>query len=81
MGGWRGRRGPVRGRPDRPAASGSLEGGAKARRRPDDVLAGIREASGLELGSAALFERVAQGPLDEQTGTVGDPLTPDRDAV
>ena len=49
--------------------------------RPDDVLAGIREASGLELGSAALFERVAQGPLDEQTGTVGDPLTPDRDAV
>jgi radical SAM-linked protein len=49
--------------------------------RPDDVLAGIREASGLELGSAALFERVAQGPLDEQTGTVGDPLKPDRDAV
>ncbi len=49
--------------------------------RPDDVLAGIREASGLELGSAALFERVTQGPLDEQTGTVGDPLTPDRDAV
>ena len=49
--------------------------------RPDDVLAGIREVSGLELGSAALFERVAQGPLDEQTGTVGDPLTPDRDAV
>jgi radical SAM-linked protein len=49
--------------------------------RPDDVLAGIREASGLDLGSAALFERVAQGPLDEQTGTVGDPLKPDRDAV
>jgi len=49
--------------------------------RPDDVLAGIREASGLDVGSAALFERVAQGPLDEQTGTVGDPLKPDRDAV
>jgi radical SAM-linked protein len=49
--------------------------------RPDDVLAGIREASGLDVGSAALFERVAQGPLDEQTGTVGDPLRPDRDAV
>ena len=49
--------------------------------RPDDVLAGIREVSGLELGSAALFERVAQGPLDERTGTVGDPLKPDRDAV
>ncbi len=49
--------------------------------RPDDVLAGLREASGLDLGSAALFERVAQGPLDEQAGTVGDPLKPDRDAV
>ena len=49
--------------------------------RPDDVLAGVREASGLDLGSAALFERVAQGPLDEQAGTVGDPLRPDRDAV
>jgi radical SAM-linked protein len=49
--------------------------------RPDDVLAGIREASGLSVGSAALFERLAQGPWDEGTGTVGDPLTPDRDAV
>ena len=49
--------------------------------RPDDVLAGLREASGLDVGSAALFERVAQGPLDEQAGTVGDPLKPDRDAV
>ncbi|WP_148574259.1 TIGR03936 family radical SAM-associated protein [Nocardioides caldifontis] len=49
--------------------------------RPDDVLAGIREASGLHAGSAALFERLAQGPLDEGTGTVGDPLAPDRDAV
>jgi radical SAM-linked protein len=49
--------------------------------RPDDVLAGIREASGLDVGSAALHERLAQGPLDEQTGTVGDPLKPDRDAV
>ena len=49
--------------------------------RPDDILAGIREVSGLEVGSAALLARLAQGPLDEQTGTVGDPLTPDRDAV
>src|SRR4051794_26897347 len=48
--------------------------------RPDDVLAGIRELSGLELG-AALYERQAQGPLDERTGTVSDPLAPDRDAV
>jgi radical SAM-linked protein len=49
--------------------------------RPDDVLAGLREVSGLEVGSAALFARLAQGPLNEQTGTVGDPLDPDRDAV
>ena len=49
--------------------------------RPDDVLAGLREVAGLEAGSAALSERLAQGPLDAQTGTVGDPLAPDRDAV
>jgi radical SAM-linked protein len=49
--------------------------------RPDDVLAGLREVTGLDAGPAALFEREAQGPLDEQTGTVGDPLEPDRDAV
>ena len=49
--------------------------------RPDDILAGIREVSGLEVGSAALLARLTQGPLDERTGTVGDPLTPDRDAV
>ena len=49
--------------------------------RPDDVLAGLREVAGLEAGSAALFERLAQGPLDAETGTVGDPLAPDRDAV
>ncbi len=49
--------------------------------RPDDILAGLREIAGLEAGSAPLYERLAQGPLDTQTGTVGDPLTPDRDAV
>ena len=49
--------------------------------RPDDVLAGLREVAGLEAGPAALSERLAQGPLDAQTGTVGDPLAPDRDAV
>jgi radical SAM-linked protein len=49
--------------------------------RPDDVLAGLREVTGLDADPAALFEREAQGPLDEQTGTVGDPLAPDRDAV
>jgi radical SAM-linked protein len=49
--------------------------------RPDDVLAGLREIAGLEAGTAPLHERLAQGPLDPQTGTVGDPLVPDRDAV
>ena len=49
--------------------------------RPDDVLAGLREIAGLEVGTAPLYERLAQGPLDPQTGTVGDPLALDRDAV
>ncbi|HET6628127.1 MAG TPA: TIGR03936 family radical SAM-associated protein [Nocardioidaceae bacterium] len=49
--------------------------------RPDDVLAGLREVAGLEVGTAPLHERLAQGPLDTRTGTVGDPLAPDRDAV
>ena len=49
--------------------------------RPDDVLAGLCECIGLGAAPVALFEREAQGPLDEQTGTVGDPLGPDRDAV
>jgi radical SAM-linked protein len=49
--------------------------------RPDDVLAGLREVSGLQAGAAALFERVAQGTWDAQSGTVGDPLVLDRDAV
>lgn len=49
--------------------------------RPDDVLAGLREVAGLDAGSAVLLQRLAQGPLDMETGIVGDPLTPDRDAV
>jgi hypothetical protein len=49
--------------------------------RPDDVLAGLREVSGLQVGAAAMFERVAQGTWDGKSGTVGDPLKLDRDAV
>jgi radical SAM-linked protein len=49
--------------------------------RPDDVLAGLREVSGVRVGAAATFERVAQGTWDEESGTVGDPLKFDRDAV
>jgi radical SAM-linked protein len=48
--------------------------------RPDDVLAGLREVAGLDAGLAPTYERLAQGPLDEGAGTVGDPLAPDRDA-
>ena len=48
--------------------------------RPDDVLAALHEVSGLRV-TAALQQRLAQGPLDLEGGTVGDPLTPDRDAA
>lgn len=48
--------------------------------RPDDVLAALRETSGLD-ASAALQQRLAQGPLVDVDGTVGDPLAPDRDAA
>jgi radical SAM-linked protein len=48
--------------------------------RPDDVLAALHETSGLRV-TAALQQRLAQGPLDQGDGTVGDPLTPDRDAA
>ncbi|WP_435742519.1 TIGR03936 family radical SAM-associated protein [Nocardioides sp. SYSU DS0663] len=42
--------------------------------RPDDVLTGLRATAGLDSGPAPLLTRVAQGPLDEATGRVGDPL-------
>jgi radical SAM-linked protein len=48
--------------------------------RPDDVLAALHQTSGLRV-TAALQQRLAQGPWDEENGTVGDPLTPDRDAA
>ncbi len=48
--------------------------------RPDDVLAGLHEVAGLVPGAGVLTERRAQGPLEEETGAVGDPLAPDRDA-
>ncbi len=49
--------------------------------RPDDVLAALREISGTTIQTAVLAQRLAQGPLDAGTGTVGDPLAPDRDAA
>jgi radical SAM-linked protein len=48
--------------------------------RPDDVLAALHETSGLRV-TAALQQRLAQGPLNHEDGTVGDPLEPDRDAA
>ncbi len=42
--------------------------------RPDDVIRGLAEVSGFASPGAPLLTRLAQGPLDEQTGTIGDPL-------
>ena len=47
--------------------------------RPDDVLAGLGRVAGLVPPVSPLLDRVAQGPLDATTGTVGDPFVPDRD--
>jgi len=49
--------------------------------RPDDVLAGLRSIAGLEAPAAPHHERLAQGPLDVEHGTVGDPLACNRDAA
>ena len=49
--------------------------------RPDDVLAGLRTTFELEAVAAPFHERLAQGPLDAVTGTVGDPLALNRDTA
>jgi radical SAM-linked protein len=49
--------------------------------RPDDVLAGLRSIAGLEAPAVPHHERLAQGPLDVEHGTVGDPLAGNRDAA
>ncbi len=49
--------------------------------RPDDVLAGLCSTAGLEVTAAPTHERLAQGPLDTETGTVGDPLALNRDTA
>jgi hypothetical protein len=48
--------------------------------RPDDVLSGLRAAADLAPPVAAAVTRLAQGPLDEENGTVNDPFASDRDA-
>lgn len=49
--------------------------------RPDDVLSGLQATADLAPPVPAAVTRLAQGPLDEESGTVTDPLAPDRDAV
>lgn len=49
--------------------------------RPEDVLAGLAAVSGLVYAVAHVPTRVAQGPWDPNSGTVGDPLDADRDAT
>ncbi len=44
--------------------------------RPDDVLSGLTTLHGLELVGVPLLTRLAQGPLDPDTGQIGDPLRP-----
>jgi radical SAM-linked protein len=65
-----------------PAGSGSrltllLRHGTPAV-RPDDVIAGLTAVGGLrvgpEHGGLPLLTRLAQGPFDEATSTIGDPL-------
>ncbi|MFI1965099.1 TIGR03936 family radical SAM-associated protein [Streptomyces pathocidini] len=49
--------------------------------RPDDVLSGLRATADLAPPVPAAVTRLAQGLLNEETGTVTDPLAPDREAV
>ncbi len=48
--------------------------------RPDDVLAGLSRTGDLAPPVTPAVTRLAQGPYDEHSGTVSDPLAPDRDA-
>jgi len=49
--------------------------------RPDDVLAGLRQIGELAPREAPAVTRLAQGPLDEVSGAVSDPLAPDRHGI
>ncbi len=48
--------------------------------RPDDVLAALRRVADLVPPTPARVTRLAQGPLDLVTATVGDPFALDRSA-
>ncbi|MFG3494111.1 TIGR03936 family radical SAM-associated protein [Streptomyces sp. NPDC047928] len=49
--------------------------------RPDDVLSGLRAVADLAPPVPVAVTRLAQGLFDEESGTVTDPLAPDREAV
>ncbi|QIB45845.1 TIGR03936 family radical SAM-associated protein [Streptomyces aureoverticillatus] len=48
--------------------------------RPDDVLSGLRAVADLAPPVPVAVTRLAQGLFDDETGTVTDPLAPDREA-
>ncbi|MFI0411379.1 TIGR03936 family radical SAM-associated protein [Actinomadura sp. 3N508] len=47
--------------------------------RPDDILTGLRQVADLAPPSPPLVTRLAQGPLDADSGGLADPLGPDRE--
>ncbi len=49
--------------------------------RPDDVLTALRQVADLTPPVPPLVTRLAQGPLDPESGTVADPLAADRASV
>lgn len=49
--------------------------------RPDDIVVALRAAAGLPHPDDVLILRLAQGPLDEDSLEIGDPLAPDRSAA
>jgi len=49
--------------------------------RPDDVVAGLCQVASFVPPAPPMVTRLAQGPLDERTGKVADPLAPDRVAA
>lgn len=49
--------------------------------RPDDVLTALHEVASLTPPVPPLVTRLAQGPFEQETGTVADPLAADRASV
>lgn len=49
--------------------------------RPDDVLTALRQVAGLTPPVPSMVTRLAQGPLEQESGQVADPLAADRASV